>query len=290
MALPRRLWHRQVVGFLVLLSGTSVYNEILRSCLPAAEPRRRCHSCQRPARGEAPPGDPEAGLQQPLLAGHEQCEDSGQAGGSGRQGAAEAKVPAHTTVRFAADVPASRPIAAGRQGDAPHARYTMARWAGWWVSQGRAPLRCTAASDADAPPPGCFTSATAANCSRVHASLGRAVPPPHHTPLPPHTPPHPTPHSRPTRRSVTILPAALSPHSLASVPSTSFGGASFTFSVPRNLSSGSGLAADEGEDEGPTARAFGSESEVSESEDSRDVSQHGPGGWPPAQLPSAHRH
>lgn len=31
------------------------------------------------------------------------------------------------------------------------------------------------------------------------------------------------------RRSVTILPAALSPHSLASVPSASFGGASFTF-------------------------------------------------------------
>lgn len=32
-----------------------------------------------------------------------------------------------------------------------------------------------------------------------------------------------------TGRSVTILPAALDPHSLASVPSTGFGSASFTF-------------------------------------------------------------
>ncbi|KAL4418661.1 hypothetical protein ABPG77_003579 [Micractinium sp. CCAP 211/92] len=162
-------WERfhmlQVIGFLVLLSGTSVYNEILRSCLPTAEPRRH------------PPRSPPP-----------------------------------------ADVPASRPIAAGRHGDA---RYTMAR-------------------------------------------------------------------------SVTILPAALSPHSLASVPSASFGDASFTFSVPRNLSSGSGLGAAHAglggeEDEAATAAAFGSESEVSESEaDSREPSQHGPaqpGGWLPARPP-----
>lgn len=98
--------------------------------------------------------------------------------------------------------------------------------------------------------------------------------------------PRPTHHPR---RSVTILPAALSPHSLASVPSTSFGGASFTFSIPRNLSSGSGLGGGPAGlgDEAAGAGAFGSESEVSESEaDSRDPSQHGParpGGWSPAQ-------
>lgn len=99
---------------------------------------------------------------------------------------------------------------------------------------------------------------------------------------------------RPCCRSVTILPAALSPHSLASVPSASFGDASFTFSVPRNLSSGSGLGAAHAglggeEDEAATAAAFGSESEVSESEaDSREPSQHGPaqpGGWLPARPP-----
>ncbi|KAL4457997.1 hypothetical protein ABPG75_012862 [Micractinium tetrahymenae] len=219
-------WERfhmlQVVGFLVLLSGTSVYNEILRSCLPAAEPRRRRHAHHRLSRGEALAGDAEAGLQQPLLLGDEELAGGGgQAGGSGGQEAAGGK--SHTTVRFAADTPASRPIAAGRQGDGPHARYTMAR-------------------------------------------------------------------------SVTILPAALSPHSLASVPSISFGDASFTFSVPRNLSSGSGLGGrpvrlgDEEDEDETTGGAFGSESEVSESEaaDSRDVSQHGPGGtggWSPAHPP-----
>lgn len=123
----------QVVGFLVLLSGTSVYNEILRSCLPAAEPRPRRHAHRHLARGEALAGDAEAGLHQPLLAREEQPGGgSDRAGGSGGQKAAGAGGAGHTTVRFAADVPASRPIAAGRQSDAQHARYTMARCA-WLV-------------------------------------------------------------------------------------------------------------------------------------------------------------
>jgi len=36
----------QVVGFAVLLSGTSIYNELLRSCLPAAEPRSEEHTSE----------------------------------------------------------------------------------------------------------------------------------------------------------------------------------------------------------------------------------------------------
>lgn len=80
---------------------------------------------------------------------------------------------------------------------------------------------------------------------------------------------------------MTILPAALSPHSLASVPSDAFGGASFTFSVPRNLSAGSGLgrrgsgALGDPEDDG---LRYESESELSEGASSRDASQHGPSG------------
>lgn len=100
---------------------------------------------------------------------------------------------------------------------------------------------------------------------------------------PPHLLLGPAPPPLPLRRSVTILPAALSPHSLASLPSNvTFGGASFTFSVPRNAD-GSSSAYDSGSallgtdlEEGPYSP---SESEASESEaDSRDVSQHGPGG------------
>ena len=41
--------------------------------------------------------------------------------------------------------------------------------------------------------------------------------------------PDPARHPSPAGRSVTILPAALDPHSLASVPSTGFGSARFTF-------------------------------------------------------------
>lgn len=209
----------QVVGFLVLLSGTSVYNEILRSCLPAAEPRRR-RQHRRLSRGAAA-GDAEDGMAQPLLGG---SADFG-SGEEGQEGAAAgrgqrlkgAQGEGGSSVRFAADLPrASRPIAAGRQHG--EGRYTMAR-------------------------------------------------------------------------SVTILPAALSPHSLASVPGDSFGGASFTFSVPRNLSTGSGLGTssrglgggEENEDGGAMGGAY-SESEVSESETeraSRDPSMHGATGWLP---------
>ncbi|PRW18296.1 Solute carrier family 35 member F6 [Chlorella sorokiniana] len=188
----------QVVGFAVLLSGTSIYNELLRSCLPPAEP----HSRRRRRSSSA---DAEAGLQQPLLAG-QAAEGEVQQQAGGRPG-----------VRFAEPPPASRPIAAGRQGPGGHARYTMAR-------------------------------------------------------------------------SVTILPAALDPHSLASVPSTGFGSASFTFSVPADVSTGSrrllaprsgGELGEEEEGEG-LGGLYASESEEASEWDpeSRDSSQHGPGARP----------
>lgn len=98
------------MGFAVLLSGTSVYNEILRTCLPPAEPRPR-------RRRSRPAADAEAGVQEPLLQGQAQAQQQ------------QAERP--STVRFA-EVPASQPIAAGRAA-ADHARYTMARRAalGW---------------------------------------------------------------------------------------------------------------------------------------------------------------
>lgn len=101
----------QVVGFLVLLSGTSVYNEILRACLPQPPPQQR-----RSGRGKH--GGIDAGLAEPLLPGvgpdrgaQQAMHDEGVGG-----------------VRFV-EGPSSRPIAAMRQGGADsRARYTMARW------------------------------------------------------------------------------------------------------------------------------------------------------------------
>ena len=93
---------------------------------------------------------------------------------------------------------------------------------------------------------------------------------------------------------MTILPQALSPHSLASVPSLGFdAGTSFTFSVPRNLSggvlgasAGGGAAAEyEDEDEG-LGRDNGehscSEASETETDTDREASQHGPSGRLPA--------
>jgi hypothetical protein len=71
----------------------------------------------------------------------------------------------------------------------------------------------------------------------------------------------------------------LSPHSLASLPSATFGGASFTFSVPHNLSTGGGLGggaacAEEGLGGPPyTDSESGTEGDYASS---RDASQHGP--------------
>jgi hypothetical protein len=91
-------------------------------------------------------------------------------------------------------------------------------------------------------------------------------------------------------RSITILPQALSPHSLASVPSLGFddAGTSFTFSVPRNFSGGGGLGASGG---GGAATEYDSgnggysDTEASETDTdrgggdtSREASQHGPSG------------
>ena len=59
-------WERfhplEVVGFVVLLSGTSLYNEILRSCLPSSTAAEPAHYHQRHQREQ---GDSEAA--QPLL-------------------------------------------------------------------------------------------------------------------------------------------------------------------------------------------------------------------------------
>lgn len=105
----------QVVGFAVLLSGTSIYNELLRSCLPPAEPHRR-------RRRRSSSSDAEAGLQQPLLAGQAAGEQEQQ-----EEQAAGRPAGSGPGVRFAEPPPPSRPIAAGRQGPGSHARYTMAR-------------------------------------------------------------------------------------------------------------------------------------------------------------------
>lgn len=112
----------QVVGFVVLLSGTSVYNEILRSCLPTpAEPHRRSsrrHS--RPGTANTEVGS----LQEPLLLGEADFEAA-----AGAQQQQQQQGKRGSNVRFA-DMPPSQPIAAGRQSGGEHGRYTMARWAG----------------------------------------------------------------------------------------------------------------------------------------------------------------
>ncbi|KAI3435485.1 hypothetical protein D9Q98_001551 [Chlorella vulgaris] len=199
-------WERfhllQVVGFVVLLSGTSVYNEILRTCLPAADARHRRHRGHRSLAADA--GD---GLAEPLLLPQQDLSQGGQAAAAAQQHQQQQKAGSYGGVRFA-DSLASRPIAAGRAGSS--SRYTMAR-------------------------------------------------------------------------SVTILPAALSPHSLASVPSDAFGGTSFAFSVPRSLSLSRGSVLGGGEEE---VGMLYSESEAGSSVGgSRDPSQHGPppGGPPHGQ-------
>lgn len=64
-----RFHHLQVVGFVVLVSGTSLYNNILTSCLPAPPPReyRRHPRSGRSRRGDHGGGE----LAEPLLLGEE---------------------------------------------------------------------------------------------------------------------------------------------------------------------------------------------------------------------------
>lgn len=189
----------QVVGFLVLLSGTSVYNEILRTCLPAPEPRRR--SSRRHGRSGVPAmgGDAgEEGLQEPLLLGEADFTDAHAAA----QQQEQQRMKRPGGVRFAEAPPPSRPIAAGRQQGGEHGRYTMARQGLGQGSRGLVlPEACLALS------------------ACVFYLWRGGMPPNRLLPLLPCAP----------YRSVTILPAAMSPHSLASVPSASFGDASFTF-------------------------------------------------------------
>lgn len=157
----------QVVGFAVLLTGTSVYNELMRSCLPAPEPRPRRHRRR---------SDAEAGLQQPLL--------PGQAGAGDEQQQTQQQ-----RVRFTEPLPASQPIATGRQGPGGHTRYTMARqasagglhcygWAGHaWAGQATACI-CTARL---------IGRTLGARAGRLHA---------HAAPLGLRSLPHPTPQVR----------------------------------------------------------------------------------------------
>ncbi|KAL4853473.1 Solute carrier family 35 member F6 [Chlorella vulgaris] len=118
-------WERfhllQVVGFVVLLSGTSVYNEILRTCLPAADARHRRHRGHRSLAADA--GD---GLAEPLLLPQQDLSQGGQAAAAAQQQQQQQqqKAGSYGGVRFA-DSLASRPIAAGRAGSS--SRYTMAR-------------------------------------------------------------------------------------------------------------------------------------------------------------------
>ncbi len=60
----------QVVGFAVLISGTSVYNEILRAFLPPPPHRRRHHRRHHAQQGAGETAALEEGsLQEPLLQG-----------------------------------------------------------------------------------------------------------------------------------------------------------------------------------------------------------------------------
>ena len=110
----------------MLLSGTSTYNEILRSCLPPAEEQTRGSRQRRRRAAAGGPVDAEAGLQQPLLPGEADAADGGQQEKGRRAGG--------PSVHFAAaaDAPPSRPITAARQagaGGGSRGRYTMARQA-----------------------------------------------------------------------------------------------------------------------------------------------------------------
>lgn len=209
----------------MLLCGTSVFNEILRACLPKPPQRRRS--------GRRAHGTNDVGLAEPFLHG---------GGGPHHEAQQVEHDDAEGDVRFV-DGPASQPIAAVRQGGADgHARYTMARWA---------PRRT--------------------GRMRTVRDRGETKLTPQLWLLPDPCPNH--------HRSVTILPTALSPHSLASLPSATFGGASFTYSVPHDLSIGGGL-------EGRATRAeeglgghFFTDSESDTDagySTSRDASQHGP--------------
>ena len=108
----------------MLLSGSSIYNDLLRSCLPAPEPRHRHRH-----RGEAA-DDAEAGLHEALL---RSPSDLGPGMPAQHTGGAAAAMPSDRPprgVRFAPDH--SAPVTAGwppRSGAHPplRERYTMAR-------------------------------------------------------------------------------------------------------------------------------------------------------------------
>lgn len=79
----------QVVGFVILVSGTSVYNEILRTFLPAPHRHRRRHRRRQQLRGETGTGEgglEEGDLGQPLLGAAEGGEAGLAAGREQRPG------------------------------------------------------------------------------------------------------------------------------------------------------------------------------------------------------------
>jgi drug/metabolite transporter (DMT)-like permease len=166
-------WERfhllQVVGFAVLISGTSVYNDILRSCVPSAEAppawggpgaRRGGSGGRGRRRGEGSSGD----VEESLLSSDD--DDGGGGGGAAA---------------------ATRPLSRAGQA-APAARPTSAGAAGREVA--------VAFADAGLPPPGPPGRSRAIAAAEQRDSRVSMA------------------------RTFTMLPAALSPHSLGSLPSS----------------------------------------------------------------------
>lgn len=136
----------QVVGFVILISGTSIYNEIMRSCLPSMEPEHKHrrhhqhhHDRHRTGVQQAAGGsDGEVGsLQQPLLL--DALENGGgrgnhDAGTSGGRGSGGGKGPGSGSSTASVSIPVGegavahgRPPLPSRPRAAPRADYSMAR-------------------------------------------------------------------------------------------------------------------------------------------------------------------
>lgn len=167
----------QVVGFAILISGTSVYNDILRSCMPLMEPAPAAEVRAYAARhrngtgGRRSRGSDTGDVEQPLMSGSD-SEDADDALAAG-----PALPVAHAPQRQRGEGEESVRSAVGRE------------------------TVVTFAEPGPAPRP-----RPARGVARPRAIAGWAPPSPHFT----------------MARSVTMLPAALSPHSLGSLPSSAW--------------------------------------------------------------------
>eukprot|EP00887_Chlorella_sp_A99_P001474 scaffold8.g1474.t1 len=125
-------WERfhmlQVVGFVALVSGTSIYNDLLRSCLPAPTDAERRHRRSRRRRPEAAAGDEEGGAAVQLLldggggGGEAPAQGGGAGGGKAPRGVRFAPEPLHS-----APISAGRPPRGGGRPRGAESPYTMAR-------------------------------------------------------------------------------------------------------------------------------------------------------------------